>query len=144
MYDGTDKCERIDYLALWNRKYTGKWDGTFETRDYFDQLVAKLNQSFGQRLSHPVRVIPVGEVMARFEQAIRDGKTSGITSITDLYTDNAHLNATGQYLVGLTFYATMFDADVTSLTARGYGPIDLNVAQVIQECVMEVVRDPER
>jgi hypothetical protein len=138
-YDGTDQCERIDYLAQWNRTYTGKWDGTFETRDYFSRLVERLNESYGRRLRHPVRLIPVGEVMARFEQAIREGKTSAITSINDLYTDNVHLNATGQYLVGLTFYATLFGADVHGLAARGYDGIDPNVARVIQGCVMDVV-----
>jgi hypothetical protein len=137
-YDGTDKCERIDYLTLWNQKYTGQWGTTIETRDYFDQLVTKLNAALGDRLRHPVRVIPVGEVMARFQEAIRDGKVGAMTSINDLYVDNVHLNSTGQYLVGLTFYATMFDADVRAAGIRGYPGVDPVVAKVIQDCVMQV------
>lgn len=139
-YDGTDKCAPIDYAAKWNRPYTGKWDGTYETHDFFDRLAEKLNAAYDGRLKHPVRLVRVGDVLAKFDEAIQRGDTSAITSINDLYLDSIHLNETGKYLVGLTFYATMFDADVTGIGTQGYGTIAPNVAETIQRCVMGVVR----
>jgi hypothetical protein len=137
-YDGTDKCERIDYAARWKQAYSGKWGNTIETHDFFEKLTGRLNSAFGERLRHPVRVIPVGDVMAKFDEAIIRGETSAITSVNDIYVDNVHLNETGQYLVGLTFYATMFDADVSEIGTQGYQGIDPNVASVIRKCVTEV------
>lgn len=137
-WDGTDKCEPIDYLARWNAPYTGKWDNSNETRDYFDQLVTKLNAAFGDRLKHPVKLVPVGEVMAELEQALRDGNVQGMASVNDLYTDHVHLNQTGQLLLGLTFYATLFDADVRSLKALAYKGVDPKVADLIRDCVVKV------
>lgn len=143
-YDGTDKCEPIDYPARWGQTYSGGWDNTIETHDYFARLVAKLNASYEGKLSHPVRVVPVGDVMAKFDEAIRQGRVAGVASINDLYVDNVHLNDVGHYLVGLTFYATMFDADVTGLEARGYGKVDAATARVVAECVMAVCHTPEQ
>lgn len=139
-YDGTDRCVPIDYRAKWERPYTGKWDGTYETRDFFDKLAARLNQAYQGRIK-PVRLVRVGDVMAKFDEAIRRGDISAMTSINDLYADNIHLNDTGRYLVGLTFYATMFDVDVRGIGTDGYGTIAPNVAQTIQDCVMNVVRE---
>ena len=34
----------LDYKTKWLRKYTGGWDGTEETRDYFEKLVAGLRE----------------------------------------------------------------------------------------------------
>lgn len=139
-YDGTDKCVPIDYAAKWSRPYTGKWDGTYETHDFFDKLAAKLNAAYEGKLKHPIRLVRVGDVLAKFDDAIKRGDTSAITSIDDLYLDSIHLNDTGKYLVGLTFYATMFDADVTGIGTQGYGILAPSVAETIQRCVMDVVR----
>ncbi len=137
-YDGTDKCLPIDYAAKWNRTYTGKWDGSYETHDFYDKLVEKLNAAYDGKLKQKVRVVPVGDVLAKFDDAIKRGDVSSITSINDIYLDNVHLNDTGKYLVGLTFYATMFDADVTGLGTEGYGTLAPNIVATIQACVSDV------
>ena len=139
-YDGTDRCEQIDYLALWEGKYSGGWGNTIETRDYFDRLVAKLNATFGERLRRPIKVVPVGEVMAELERAIRGGGVEGLKSINDLYADNVHLNAAGRYLVGLTFYATMFGRGVSDAEPIGYADVDPALAVAIRQAVARVVR----
>lgn len=36
----------LDYKTKWLRKYTGGWDGTEETRDYFERVVAGLRKAY--------------------------------------------------------------------------------------------------
>ncbi len=36
----------LDYKTEWLRKYTGGWDGTEETRDYFENVVAALRTAY--------------------------------------------------------------------------------------------------
>ena len=36
----------LDYKTKWLRKYTGGWDGTEETRDYFENVVAALRTAY--------------------------------------------------------------------------------------------------
>ena len=36
----------LDYKTKWLRKYTGGWDGTEETRDYFENVVAGLRTAY--------------------------------------------------------------------------------------------------
>ena len=137
-YDGTDKCEMIDYPTRWYQTYTGGWGNTIETHDYFARLCDKLNAAYGEKLKHPVKVVPVGDVMAKFDEAIRAGEVPGVASINDLYVDNVHLNPLGHYLVGLTFYATMFDADVTGVGTTGYKEVDAQQAAAVAKCVAAV------
>lgn len=139
-YDETDQSKPIDYLAKWLRPYTGKWDGTYETRDFFDKLLAKLNQSYEGKLSKQIKLVRVGDVMAEVDRMIRAGEVPALTSINDLYADSVHLTSTGKYMVGLTFYATLFDVDVRGLGSEGYGEIDPTLAGALQRAVMLVVR----
>jgi hypothetical protein len=39
----------LDYAAKWNRPYTGGWDGTEETKQYFEKLADALRKEYPQR-----------------------------------------------------------------------------------------------
>ena len=136
----------LDYEKLWLRKYTGKWDGSYETRDYFEKLTRALREALPE-LDKPVLLVPVGDVLLELDKRMRKGKVPGLTGVEELYADGIHFNNVGAFVVGTTFYATMFQKDPRGLDARAYGKgkgatdrdIDPEVAKAIQETVWEVV-----
>jgi hypothetical protein len=73
----------IDYQALWEREYqhdedTNKPSGdAFQSRDYFDKLLAKLQTNF----EVPIRMIPVGEVWYECDKRIKAGELSGLAEL---------------------------------------------------------------
>jgi hypothetical protein len=130
----------IDYAALWDRPYTENWVGkTYETRDYFQRMVDRLNQTESARLRRPVLLIPVGDVFYELNRRIKAGQIAGMSDINSLYTDGVHLNDTGAYIVALTFYATIFHDDPRGLPTTGYGEIPPDLAAALQEVVWSVV-----
>jgi hypothetical protein len=137
----------LDYRAKWLKKYTGGWDGTNETRDYFEKLVAGLRNAYNGK-AKPVLLVPVGDVLLELDGRMRAGKVPGYSDIAQLYVDGIHFNNVGSYVVGTTFYATLFRDDPRGLTAEPYNEkldrvkdrrIDEALAAEIQGAVWEVV-----
>jgi hypothetical protein len=136
-----------DYEKLWLRSYTGKWDRTYETRDYFNQVVRELHRTY-PNAAKPVRMIPVGEVMFELNRRIKAGQVPGIRSIEELFFDHIHLNNWGGFLIGTTFYSTMYQRDPRGLDFRSYNviddpwdrPINEGFARAVQNVVWDVVR----
>ncbi len=62
------------YANYWGRKYTG---GVQACGDFFAQLVDRLNERHPD-LQVPVRMIPVGDVLARLDEKIRADELPGI------------------------------------------------------------------
>ena len=138
----------FDYEKLWSRKYTGRWDGTYESRDFFGKLTTALNQAYPD-LKHPVLMVPVGDVLVELNKRATAGKVPGIGGVEELYVDAIHLNNVGAFVVGTTFYATLFQKDPAGTDFRAYGPgtkqkldrpIDKDLARAVQETVWDVVR----
>jgi hypothetical protein len=143
----TDGSLVLDYKKKWLRKYTGGWDGTEETRDYFETVVAGLRKAY-QGKAKPVLMVPVGDVLLELHERMKEGKVPGFTDIAELYVDAIHLNNVGSYVVGTTFYATLFRDDPTGTTADPYNEklnpkkdrlIDEELAAAIQNAVWTVV-----
>lgn len=139
----------LDYRAKWLRTYTGGWDGTEETRDYFERLVADLRAAYQGR-ARSVLLVPVGDVLLELDGQMRAGKVPGYTDIAQVYVDGIHLNNVGSYVVGTTFYATLFRDDPRGLTAEPYNVeldpkkdrrIDEDLAAVIQDTVWKIVSE---
>jgi len=138
--------EPFDYQQQWQRKYTGKWDGSNETRNYFEQLTKALRDAY-PKLEKPVLMIPVGEVLFELDKRIKAGKVPGLESIEALYVDGIHFNNVGAFIAGTTFYATMFKTDPRGIDTRAYGPgksekdkpIAPELAKAVQDVVWEVV-----
>jgi hypothetical protein len=109
----------LDYKKKWLRRYTGGWNGTEETRDYFERLVAELRRAYEGR-AKPILLVPVGDVLLELDYRMRGGKISGYSDIAQVYVDGNHFNNVGSYVVGLTFCATVFRDDPRWLTAEPY------------------------
>jgi hypothetical protein len=125
-----------DWGTLWLRRYTGGWDGTNETRDYFEKLTLELGKAY-PRLS--VHMVPVGHVMYELDQRMKAGQVSGYTTIWQVYKDDIHLNNVGSYVVGCTYFATLYRQDPKGLSSEPYKVTDAKLAEVIQDTVWKVV-----
>jgi hypothetical protein len=134
-----DLAQVADWHTLWNRKYTGGWDNTNETRDYFEQVVAGLRRE-RPNLARPVLMIPVGDVFDALGEKMKAGQVPGFDNVWLLYKDGIHMNTYGSYLTALTFYATMFRQDPTGLPTEPYGAIPPELAKIFQQTVWEVVQ----
>lgn len=90
-------------------------------------------------MKKPVRMIPVGYVMAELNGMMKAGKVPGYKSIHDVYADGIHLNNVGAYITACTFYATIFQEDPAGLPHDTYKVPDAELAKLIQQTVWRVV-----
>jgi len=127
-----------DFTGRWERKYTGGWDGTNETRDYFEQLVGEIRRA-NPKMKKPVRMIPVGDIMNELHQRMKGGEVPGYNSIFQLYKDGIHLNEAGSYLVGCAFFSVLYGESPVGLPTEPYEVTDQKLAEMIQQTVWEVV-----
>ncbi len=63
----------LDYKTKWLREYTGGWDGTEETKDYFERVVAGLRKAYEGK-AKPVLMVPVGDVLLELNERMKAGK----------------------------------------------------------------------
>lgn len=129
---------QLDYAKKWLREYTGGWDGTNETRDYFERLTKALRLAYPD-LRKPVLLVPVGDVLFELDKRIKDRKVPGYTDIGQLYADGIHFNDVGAYVVGCTFFATLYKESPVGLSSGPYQVKDEKLARAIQETVWDVV-----
>lgn len=129
----------LDYAKKWERPYTGGWDGSNETRDYFERLVAALRKAYPDA-KKPVLLIPVGDVLLELEKRMKAGKVPGYDGVEKLYADGIHFNAVGSYVVGCTFFATLYRESPVGLPSAPYQVADEKLARAVQEAVWDVVR----
>ncbi len=135
---GNDLSHVDDYTARWEAAYTGGWDASNETRDYFDQLMKAVRQET-PFLQKPPLLVPVGHVMGELHRQMKAGQVPGYTNIYQLYKDGIHLNETGSYVVGCTYYATLAKQSPVGLPTAPYGKMDAPLAALIQQTVWQVV-----
>ena len=127
--DGT-----LDFQAKWDRTYDGSF-GTEESRDYFESLTDDVRALYpGKTIS----IVPVGDVMYEIETRIKAGTFTGLADVTDLYADGIHMNAAGEFMVGMTYYATMYGQSPVGLPDTYSVNNPLLVSQ-IQDVVWDVV-----
>ena len=141
-WDGKDAVKPIDYAAAWKRPYTGRWDGSYATADFFDRLAKRLNDKYDHQLEHPIELLRVGDVMAELDRRIRAGTVPGLTTIDQIYADHIHLTEVGSYLVGVTLYATLFGDSPIGLPFDGYAGVTAEIAQQIRQAVETVLARP--
>ncbi|MCF6233931.1 MAG: hypothetical protein L3J36_12670 [Rhodobacteraceae bacterium] len=127
-----------------------------DLRRYWEDgvLLPDLRHSGSDR--RPVRVIPAGQVMARFVRAIE--QAGGVGNIADRYAlfalepsgkqDLIHLSDLGAYLVALTHYAVLYRRSPVGLPHRlmraDGSPADApgpEAARLMQEIIWQVVRE---
>ena len=66
-----------DFDTAWLKKYTGGWDNTNETKDYFERLTLELRKAY-PKLKKPI-MVPVGHVMYELNQRMKAGQVPGYT-----------------------------------------------------------------
>jgi hypothetical protein len=136
---GNDLSKIDDYSARWNGKFTGGWDASNETRDYFETLLREVRNETTS-LKNPPLLVPVGYVMADLHEQMKAGQVPGWTSIYQFYKDGIHLNEPGSYLVGCTYFATLLKQSPEDLPTDPYGKISPALAKMIQQSAWRVVR----
>jgi hypothetical protein len=137
---GADLSKVDPFERIWLSRYTGGYDGSNESRDYFDRLLVESRQATSF-LKKPLLLVPVGHAMHALDQRMRAGEVPGYSDIHQLYKDGIHLNETGSYLVGCAFFATLFREDPAGLPTEPYGKITPAAAKDIHETVWKVVRE---
>ena len=136
---GADLSKVDPFERIWLARYTGHWDGSNESRDYFERLLLEARKAT-PFLKKPVLLVPVGHAMYALDLRMRAGEVSGYSDIHQLYKDGIHLNEAGSFLVGCTFFATLFGEDPAGLPTEPYGNIAPAVAKAIQQTVWDTVR----
>jgi hypothetical protein len=129
---------RADFDTAWRAMYSGDWNGSNESRDYFERLTRTLRKTCPQ-LKKPVLMVPVGHVMYELNQRMKAGEVPGHKHISEIFTDAIHLNNVGSYVVGCTFYATLYKENPQGLPHEPYQIADAKLAEVIQDTVWHVV-----
>jgi hypothetical protein len=131
-----------DFDTAWLKKYTGGWDGTNETMDYFERLTIELRKVY-PHLKKPILMVPVGHVLYELNQRMKAGEVPGHKQIKDIFADDIHLNNVGSYVVGCTYFATLYRQDPKGLSSEPYKVTDPKLAEVIQDTVWKVVSKHE-
>lgn len=125
-----------DFAEIWTQPYTGGWDGTNETRDYYQKLLAAVSK---QHPDQSFVLAPVGEVMYRVHQQLKTGTVEGYSTVWQLYKDAIHLNPTGCYLAGCTYFALITGRSAQGLPHEPYGDVEKKLLPLIQTTVDQVV-----
>jgi len=132
----------FDRYWLTTKLQKNKWGCGFKA--HYETLVEELRQDFPD--IKPVRLIPVGHAMFLLNQKMKAGLVPGYADIRQVYTDGIHLNNVGSYIVGCTFFATLYEETPVGLPVDGYtpehtgdAPLDAKLARIIQETAWEVV-----
>lgn len=86
-------------------------------RPMWEAIVASANQQAPATAgSPPIRIIPAGQALARFDDAVRAGKVPGFTDTRSFFDDEIHLNHHGKYLVACVHYAVLFGKSPVGLS----------------------------
>jgi hypothetical protein len=137
---GNDLSKVDDFTTRWQTKYTGGWDNSNESRDYFDTLLREVRAAT-PKLKNPVMLVPVGHVLADLELQMKAGKVPGWTRIYQFYKDGIHLNEPGSYAVACTYFATLLKQSPEGLPTAPYGMISPELASIIQRTAWRVAQD---
>jgi hypothetical protein len=126
-----------DWETRWNEAYTGNWDGTNMTKDYYEDLVVELKRT---QPDFDIYMIPVGHVMEELDNRMEAGLVPGYDDITKIFIDEIHLNNIGSYIVATTFYATLFKRSPIGLPVpTEYQPLSTELAAIVQDAVWDIV-----
>jgi len=133
-----------NYEAYWNQTIPNTLtQNTILARQYFDALLQRLTAQYGNTVT--IRVIPVGDVIARINQLIVAGQFQGATNISQFYRDDFHMGAAGRFVAAATTFATMYGRKPSGApfipAPPPDGTVDLNaqVAAELEDIVWEVV-----
>jgi len=109
-----------------------------------DQAPKALRVYFvGNSVTDTINYRALGHVMYELNQRMKAGQVPGYTHIKQLFADGIHLNNVGSYVVGCTYFATLYKESPKGLPGEPYKVTDPKLAEVIQETVWNVVSTNE-
>jgi PKD repeat protein len=124
--------------------YQKHWDsglsvnGGFETRKHYEELALALRQNFPAM--KPVLIVPIGEVYYELDKKMRAGEIPGKPDVVSAcYADGIHQNKFGNYIVGCSYFATIFKSNPSVFSGSRYG-VSGTAERVVQQTVWDVVR----
>jgi hypothetical protein len=127
---------QLDYKAKWDSPYVQPsvewWNKADDVRAFYGSMVDTLNADL-PNLQKKVLMVPVGDVFYELQTRIKAGQVPGYSDITQLYTDDVHLNTTGSFLVGTTFYATLYKEDPNGMAVPSHwGSVNPQTAALLR------------
>jgi hypothetical protein len=145
-------------FAIYQRWPRKEGDGTLDYRNAFDGLdpdtQSNERRSYYTGLLNVVRdantdlnkkpiLVPVGDVLYELDRRLQANPLAGFDTVVDFYSDGIHFyGGEGQYIVGATFFATMFKDNPDTFNPQPYmgtGTIDPALLALIRETVWHVV-----
>ena len=110
----------------------------------WEQIQAHVNENRGAG-SPPMRMIPGPLLMAEIYDAIEAGTVPDLSDISDLFSDDIHINDLGAYYIALAHYAVIFERDPRGLPNRLGMPSSPSraLADWMQETVWRIVSEYE-
>ncbi|NLF39809.1 DNRLRE domain-containing protein [bacterium] len=127
------------YEACWDSDYLGGLGYQVETRDFFGKVLRAVRPVWAFRMNKVIEMVPVGEVLYALSGKMNAGLLPTLPSIRSIYADGIHFNATGRFIVGTVFFATMYKESPIGLPAEAYALSNFPLAAIIQTTVWEVV-----
>ena len=84
------------------------------------------DRPFWEKMAGGIRpdslIVPAGQAMAALYDALLRGSVGRLTNINQFFSDDIHLNNTGNYYVALVMYATLFKSSPEGLPDISTGP----------------------
>lgn len=88
------------------------------------------DRPFWEKMAGGIRpdslIVPAGQAMAALYDALLRGSVGRLTNINQIFSDDIHLNNTGNYYVALVMYATLFKTSPEGLPDISAGPYQQN------------------
>jgi hypothetical protein len=84
-------------------------------------------------------MVPCGDVLYALNQKMKAGEIAGYTNVVQVYQDGIHFNDVGAYIVGCTYYATLFKENPFGLPYELYGVTNAALAAAIETTTWAVV-----
>ncbi len=133
-----EKSNSFDFDQKWLRQYKNGEGGAEQTRGFFEKLTLELRNAY-PTIKENILMVPVGDVLYELNQRMKAGQVPGYTSIVQIYSDGIHFNDVGSFIVGSTFYATLYKDNPKGLTANPYNVNNPQLVSIIQDAVWKVV-----
>ncbi|MGF1452936.1 MAG: sugar-binding protein [Opitutales bacterium] len=109
----------------------------FPSADYFANFVDDLQAS--RPGNEPIRMIPTGHVFWELHQRMQAGLIPGYTDINQVYKDGWHYGPVGDYIVMMSFFATLYGENPVGMTRFPPYDFDPTLAFHIEDAAWQVV-----
>ncbi|MGD9842945.1 MAG: hypothetical protein AB7F79_02815 [Steroidobacteraceae bacterium] len=126
-----------DFDAYWRRPWTGDVLSTpVQSRSFYDALLTELRAHFENRAS--LRVIPIGDVLARIDRDAKAGFIPNLTDMSMLYRDSIHMGEVGRFVAASTVISTLYQRQSSASSAMNAYQFNDGVAQLTEALALQL------